>query len=258
MNTPIAATRCALITGGAQGIGKGIALRLLADGYAVVLLDCDRAAAGETVAELAAGDRVLCVHADVADEAAVRHAVSTAIATFGRLTALVNNAGIGGPFGTRVEDLTLEQWRRVLDTNLTGAFLCAKHAAPHLRAARGAIVNIASTRALQSQANTEPYSASKGGLVALTHALAISLGPDVRVNCISPGWIDVRGMQPAARRDMTPLRPIDHAQQPVGRVGLPADIAALAAFLLSDEAGFITGQEFIADGGMTKKMIYLE
>jgi NAD(P)-dependent dehydrogenase (short-subunit alcohol dehydrogenase family) len=120
---------------------------------------------------------------------------------------------------------------------------------PHLRRTRGAIVNIASTRALQSEPNTEAYSASKGGLVALTHALAISLGPRVRVNCVSPGWIETRESARHSRAE--------HAQHPVGRIGRPEDVAEIVAFLLSDAAGFITGQNFIVDGGMTRKMIYV-
>jgi NAD(P)-dependent dehydrogenase (short-subunit alcohol dehydrogenase family) len=116
-----------------------------------------------------------------------------------------------------------------------------------LRAARGSVVTIASTRAKMSEADTEAYAASKGGLVALTHALAISLGPDVRVNAISPGWIDVAGQD---------LRPEDHAQHPAGRVGRPQDVASLAAWLLDPAQGFVTGGEFVVDGGMTRKMIY--
>jgi NAD(P)-dependent dehydrogenase (short-subunit alcohol dehydrogenase family) len=127
-------------------------------------------------------------------------------------------------------------------------FLMAKHAAAHLRRTRGAMVNIASTRALQSEPDTEAYAASKGGIVALTHALALSLGPEVRVNCVSPGWIDT-GTAKLSRGD--------HLQHPVGRVGRPADVAALAAFLLSNAAGFATGQNYVLDGGMTRKMIYL-
>jgi len=100
-----------------------------------------------------------------------------------------------------------------------------------------------------SEPNTEAYAASKGGIVALTHALAMSLGPDVRVNCVSPGWIDVRGEH---------LRAEDHAQHPAGRVGVPEDIAALAAWLLGPESGFVTGAEFVVDGGMTRKMIYAD
>jgi NAD(P)-dependent dehydrogenase (short-subunit alcohol dehydrogenase family) len=169
---------------------------------------------------------------------------------FGRLDGLVNNAGIAHPEGGPVEQLALSAFARVIATNLTGVFLCVKHAVPELRKQRGAIVNIASTRALQSEPHTEAYAASKGGVVALTHALAVSLGPELRVNCISPGWIDVRE-QPA------PLRSEDHAQHPVGRVGQPRDIASLTAFLLDETAGFITGQNFVVDGGMTRKMIYV-
>jgi NAD(P)-dependent dehydrogenase (short-subunit alcohol dehydrogenase family) len=133
----------------------------------------------------------------------------------------------------------------------------AKHAAPHLRRAHGAIVNIASTRALQSEPDTEAYSASKGGIVALTHALAASLGPAVRVNCVSPGWIDVSARQKARKRRPARLSRADHAQHLAGRVGTPEDVAALVAFLLGEEAGFITGQNFVCDGGMTRKMIYV-
>ena len=120
------------------------------------------------------------------------------------------------------------------------------------------MVNIASTRALQSEPNTEAYSASKGGIVALTHALAISLGPEVRVNVISPGWIDVKEWRKASQRRASTVTPFDRAQHPAGRVGAPGDIGAMAAFLLSAAAGFITGQNFVVDGGMTRKMIYLD
>jgi NAD(P)-dependent dehydrogenase (short-subunit alcohol dehydrogenase family) len=141
--------------------------------------------------------------------------------------------------------------------NLTGAFLCARHAAPLLRWRRGAIVNVASTRARQSEPRTEAYSASKGGLVALTHALAVSLGPDIRVNAISPGWIDVsRWGSPADARAPETLSAEDHAQHPAGRVGTPEDVAALALWLAGRQAGFVTGQEFTVDGGMTRRMIY--
>ncbi|MEH6355409.1 MAG: SDR family oxidoreductase, partial [Marinobacter sp.] len=137
-----------------------------------------------------------------------------------------------------------------------GPFLMAKHAVPHLRLTRGAIINIASTRALQSEANTEAYAATKGGLVALTHALAVSLGPEVRVNCISPGWIDTR--EPEAGQEPESLNPRDHGQHPAGRVGKPDDIAAMVHYLMSPQAGFITGQNIVIDGGMVRKMIYEE
>ncbi len=132
-----------------------------------------------------------------------------------------------------------------------------KHAVPHLRNTRGAIVNMASTRALQSEPDTEAYAATKGGMVALTHALAVSLGPEIRVNCISPGWIDTRAWQ-GGSDEVEALSQADHHQHPAGRVGTPEDIAALVAYLISPQASFITGQNVVADGGMVRKMIYEE
>ncbi len=228
------AEKVALVTGGAQGIGHGIALVLTGQGWQVAVADVQRSS------------DFFYLRTDVAKEPAVRACVRAVVKRFGRLDALVNNAGLTGPDDGPVEKLALRDWNRRIGTNLTGAFLMAKHAIPHLRRARGAIVNIASTRALQSEPDTEAYSASKGGLVALTHALANSLGPEIRVNCVSPGWI---AHQPVRRQD--------HAQHPVGRVGRDQDVAELVAYLLSDAAGFVTGQNLVVDGGMTRKMIYV-
>ena len=232
-----------LVSGAARGIGAATAARLANDGWRVVLVDRD-AAGAETAGRIGGSARF--EHADVSDEDAVLRAVNMLREREGRLDALICNAGfsIRKPLAL----LTLNDWNRVLATNLTSTFLLARAAEDLLRAAHGAIVTIASTRAHQSEANTESYSASKGGLVALTHALSISLGPQVRVNCISPGWINSHG---------APLSEADHAQHPAGRVGTPEDIAALVAWLVGPESGFITGAEFIIDGGMTRKMIYV-
>jgi NAD(P)-dependent dehydrogenase (short-subunit alcohol dehydrogenase family) len=250
--------KVALVTGAGQGIGKAIALRLLRDGAAVVIAELDEQAGRETEAEYAPHGPLHFVQTDVADEDSVRRAVARAVERFGRLNALVNNAGIADPSSDAIDKLSLADWTRVLGSNLTGAFLMVKHCAPLLRATRGAIVNVASTRALQSEPNTEAYAASKGGLLALTHALAVSLGPDVRVNCVSPGWIDVSAWKKQSARKPARLSERDHAQHPAGRVGRPEDVAALIAYLLGDEAGFVTGQNFVIDGGMTRKMIYEE
>jgi hypothetical protein len=244
----------ALVTGGAQGIGKAAAKLLAARGWRVAIADLDAEAGRETEAELG----VRFIECDVADEAAVERCVRAAARELGGIAALVNNAGITGAASGPLEKLALSEWNRRIGTNLTGVFLMAKHGAPHLRAARGAMVNVASTRALQSEPNTEAYSASKGGVVALTHALAMSLGPEVRVNCVSPGWIDVRAWKKKSRASDAPPRPEDHAQHPAGRVGRPEDVAEMIAWLLSDAAAFVTGQNFVVDGGMTRKMIYLD
>lgn len=250
--------RIVLITGGAQGIGKGIARYLLQRGMQVMIADIDTETGRETLVEYAELGPIQFVKTDVGNEASVTQAVAATIQAFGRLDALVNNAGIANPGRVPLEEVTVDAWNRVITTNLTGSFLCAKHAASYLRQTCGAIVNIASTRALQSEAHTFAYSASKGGIVALTHSLALSLGPEIRVNCISPGWIAVSSLQKQVIRKEPELSDLDHQQHPCGRVGNAEDIAAMAAFLISEEAGFITGQNFVVDGGMTKKMIYVE
>lgn len=250
--------RVALVTGAGRGIGRAIARRLLEADARVAALDMDEAALHDAADEYGALGELMAVAADVGHESAIAGAVSAVIQTWNGLDILVNNAAIAHPRNAPVEELDVRDWQRVLDVNLTGPMLLCKHASPHLRVRRGAIINIASTRALQSEPHTEAYAASKGGLVALTHALAISLGPDVRVNCISPGWIDTGPWLPRPERQRTSLSERDHAQHPVGRVGRPEDVADLCAWLASDAAGFMTGQNLVLDGGMTRKMIYVE
>ncbi|WP_152224652.1 SDR family oxidoreductase [Pseudomonas sp. SCB32] len=245
--------RVALVTGAARGIGLGVSAWLIAEGWQVVLADIDRER-GPKVAQ-ALGERAGFVALDVANEAQVAAAVAEVIGQYGRLDAVVSNAAISRPHNTPLEGLGLNEWNRSLAVNLTGPMLLAKHSAPYLRAHNGCIVNIASTRAHQSEPNSEAYAASKGGLLSLTHALASSLGPDIRVNAISPGWIDARDLR---AREAEPLTELDHDQHLVGRVGTVEDVAAAVSWLIGESAGFVTGQELVIDGGMACKMIYLD
>jgi NAD(P)-dependent dehydrogenase (short-subunit alcohol dehydrogenase family) len=242
-----AAKPVALVTGGANGIGRAIARDLLVKGWRLGIVDRPQSRLGRVFSK--PGRNIVLVEGDVGLEPTAGVAVGAVIERFGRLDALVSNAGI--MIRKPLRRLSLAEWYRVIDTNLTAAFLFARAAEKPLRKAGGAIVTIASTRALMSEPNTESYAASKGGIVALTHALAISLGPDIRVNCVSPGWIETK--------DYGALRRKDHAQHPVGRVGKPQDIAEIVAWLLDGErSGFVTGANFVVDGGMTRKMIYEE
>jgi hypothetical protein len=236
----------ALITGGAKGIGRAIAQHLVSSGWQVSIVDLPDSGSRRSVTR---ERNVFVIEGDVRDEEAASDAVAATVRRYGRLDGIVSNAGI--MIRKPLRRLTLSEWHRVLDTNLTAAFLLARAAEKPLRKARGAIVTIASTRALMSEPNTESYSASKGGLLALTHALAISLAPEVRVNCVSPGWIETK--------DYAGLRRKDHQQHPAGRVGKPDDVAELVGWLLDGKrSGFVTGANFVIDGGMTRKMIYEE
>ncbi|MEN5221443.1 SDR family oxidoreductase [Stenotrophomonas sp. TWI602] len=249
--------RVVVITGGAQGVGRGIAQAVLGAGGSVMIADLDADAGKACLREWALPERAAFQRADVASERSVQALMKATMKRFGRVDGLVNNAGIASAHGTPLAEMPLAEWQRRL-SSLHGAFLCSKHALPALREHAGAILNIASTRAWQSEPDSEAYAAAKGGLVAFTHALALSEGPAVRVNSISPGWITTDAWQAPSRRRTPKLSRRDQAQHPVGRVGQPPDIGALAVFLLSDLAGFITGQDHIVDGGMTRKMIYAE
>lgn len=243
-----------IVSGGAQGIGRAIAERLISKKYRIYLLDSDSEAGKETESEL--GKDAVFIPCDVGNFSAVEGAFRRILTETDSLDALVNCAGIFR--NVPLSECTPELWNRILSVNLSGAFYLCKAFESLLRKAHGAVVNIASTRALQSEPNTEAYAASKGGLVALTHSLAVSLGPNVRVNCICPGWIEVGDRKKKSERVIPRHSAADHLQHPAGRVGTPEDIAAMADFLLSEESGFVTGANFVVDGGMTRKMIYTE
>ncbi|CCJ32731.1 glucose 1-dehydrogenase [Caloramator australicus] len=247
--------RTAIITGGGQGIGRGIAKRLLKENYNVIIAEIDKEAGEETERELSSLGNIKFIHCDVSKEDDVKKLIEETVKIFGEIDVLINNAAIS--INKSITELSLDEWNRVIGVNLTGAFLCSKYCAPYIKERKGSIINIASTRAFMSEPNTEAYSASKGGVFALTHALAISLGPDVRVNCISPGWIEVSHLKKQSQRYIANLTEMDHKQHPAGRVGNEDDIASLVLFLIDPQNSFITGANFIVDGGMTRKMIYV-
>jgi NAD(P)-dependent dehydrogenase (short-subunit alcohol dehydrogenase family) len=251
--------KVAAVTGGAQGIGRAIAYEFAHAGYAVSILDPATDAGGEALEKIRAlGSIGTFVAGDTGSKADIDAWLAKTASTLGCPDVLVNNAGISRnkPFLA----LSVDDFDRVIAVNLRGAFLCSQNAAQRMveRGRGGAIVNIASTRAFMSEPNTEAYTASKGGIAALTHAMAISLGPHgIRVNAISPGWIETRDWQYSARAAQPQHSERDREQHPVGRVGNPEDIAQACLFL-AENAAFITGQNLIVDGGMTVKMIYEE
>ena len=249
------------ITGGGAGIGRGIAWHFARAGYAVSITDRDRRAGLEALEVMReAGTKALFVPGDVSKPADVNRWLAKTKSELGIPDVLVNNAGT--EIRKDVLELSIAEFDSVIATNLRGTFLCsqavAKMMAKRKRAeGRGAIINIASTRAFMSEPGTEGYTASKGAIVALTHGMAISLARHrIRVNCISPGWIETADWQKASKARVPHHSKADKEQHPVGRVGTPEDVAKACRFLAED-AAFMTGQNIVLDGGMTVKMIYV-
>ncbi|PLS01013.1 glucose 1-dehydrogenase [Neobacillus cucumis] len=241
-----------IVTGAAKGIGRGVAAEYADRGAKVVLADADSESGAQTEAEIRSqGGDVLFIKTDVRSEKDIIHLFESAKQTYGKVDILINNAGKGifkSPY-----ELTIDEWDDVLNTNLRSVFLCSREAAQYMRknSTGGAIVNIASTRALMSEPNSEAYGASKGGIVAITHALAASFSNDrITVNAISPGWIH--------NGDEGELSKADHEQHLSKRVGKPSDIARACLYLTNPSNDFVTGINLVVDGGMTRKMIYVE
>ncbi len=246
----------AIVTGGAQGIGKAISLKLIQEKVFVFVLDNDTEALEEFQQDY--GGKHMCntLLCDVSDQELLIKTLKSILQQRPSLRYLVNNAGLS--YLKPLDQLSLEEWNHVLAVNLTSYFLTSQYLSKNLILNKGSVVNISSTRALMSEPNSEAYAASKGGVTSLTHALAMSLQPNVRVNSISPGWIDVQQWQKTRNRKFTSWANKHHQQHPAGRIGIPEDVAELCWFLLSEKSGFITGQNFVVDGGMTRKMIYEE
>lgn len=248
--------KVAIVTGAAQGIGRGVAEVFVERGAKVVLVDWDQETGEETTERLRAeGADVHFVHCDVSQSDQVRSMIQEAVDTFGGIDVLVNNAGIG--VYKSVLDASEEDWEQCLAVNLKGVFLCSKHAIPHMQqAGGGAIVNMSSVHAEATVNGVAPYAASKGGITALTRNLAIDYGPDIRVNAIAPGWVLTPLIQSIFNSydDPEAQRKAVEERQVMKRIGRPEDIGRAAAFLASDEADFITGTQLFVDGGLTAQL----
>lgn len=224
-----------IITGASNGIGRVIAKNLRKK-YHVINID---------IVENKM-DRVDFYKCDISDKGQLLKTIEKIKINIDSLYALVNNAAM---FSKKIlEKQTFEEWENIINTNLTAPYILSKEFANFLKESQGHIINISSTRALMSEEGTEAYSASKGGISSLTHALAMSLSPEIKVNSITPGWINTN-------EDYLPTKN-DNLQHPSGRVGTPDDVVDVVKFLLKNK-GFITGSDFVVDGGMTKKMIYV-
>jgi NAD(P)-dependent dehydrogenase (short-subunit alcohol dehydrogenase family) len=239
-------TKTALVTGAARGIGLATAKRFLADGWRVALLDIDGDNLKSTVAALGKPDITIAIHCDVAEATAVERAFDIVATQFGRLDALVNNAGIA--IFKPILDVTYEDWSRVIAVNLTGPFLCAQAAAPLMRdCGGGAIVNITSISGLRASTLRTAYGTSKAGLAHLTQQQAVELAPlGIRVNAVAPGPVDTA----MAKAVHTPdIRAAYHDAIPLNRYGLEEELAEAIFFLCSERASYITGQTLAVDGG---------
>lgn len=244
-----------LVTGGARGIGRGIAQLFAENGYAVVIADRNRALGTETAEKLSLTGEVRLIASDIGVESEVQNLIAETVQTFGRLDVLCNNAGIENY--KNAELISSEEWDAIQNTNLRGAFLCIKYAFPYLALHHGSVVNIASVQSFANESQAAPYAASKAGILGMTRAMAIDFGPtQVRVNAICPGAVDTPMMDDFLRLHPDPEEFRSHirATIPLGRLAVPRDVAEVALFLASSRASYITGASFVVDGGLLARL----
>jgi NAD(P)-dependent dehydrogenase (short-subunit alcohol dehydrogenase family) len=244
--------KAVIVTGAANGIGSGVVSAFAEKGAKVIIADVDEELGNQAAEQIRQqGGEVLFVKTDIRKEEEIIRLMEVTHRSYGKINILINNAGKGlfkSPY-----DVTVAEWDDIINTNLRSVFLCSREAAKYMRENEdgGSIVNIASTRALMSEPNSEGYAATKGGIVAITHALASSLSEDrITVNAISPGWIHTG--------ENSQLTALDHEQHLSKRVGKPSDIANACLYLSAKENDFVTGINLVVDGGMTRKMVYDE
>ncbi len=249
--------KVAIVTGGAEGIGRSVATAFAKEGARVAVADINKEQGTVTVDQIVkSGGKAIFVRTDVSDSSQVRNMVAETLQAFGRIDALCNNSGIV-IYGDAAE-MTEEDWDRVIGVNLKGTFLCSKYCIPEmLKVGGGSIVNIASVQALGSQARVAAYSASKGGIISLTHSIAVDFSAEnIRVNAICPGTIDTPMVRRAAALEPDPDAAIRGwgKAHPIGRVGKPEEIAQAVLFLASEGASFITGAALVVDGGVMARL----
>lgn len=244
-------SKTVIVTGGSKGIGKEIVLQYAKKAHRVVIADIDDQAGKDLEAYCQVRSlEAVFIKTDVSNINDIKFLMEETVRIYQKIDILINNAGVSkwiSPY-----EITVEEWDQILSTNLRSVLFASREAAKFMKEKNnGKIVNIASTRALMSEKNTEAYAASKGGIVAITHALAASFAQDnIQVNAISPGWIET-GKYDSLRKE-------DHLQHFSNRVGTPSDVAKACLYLTMDENEFVNGINLIVDGGMTKKMIYEE
>lgn len=239
-----------LVTGGAKGIGKEIVCEFLKVGSIVVFVDKDKKAGEKLEKEFKEKEfKADFYNADLKDAQEILNMFIYVKEKYNKIDVLINNAGIS-KFKS-IDEITIEEWDEIIDVNLRASFIASKEFVKMNKGTNyGRIINIASTRSIMSEPNSEAYAASKGGMISLTHALALSLSNEnITVNSISPGWIH--------NGEYSELKDEDHSQHPSRRVGKPEDIGRFCLFLCEEKNDFINGENIVIDGGMTKKMIYI-